>query len=297
MPFEFNLDDILDFDETDDSGLPGKAATDAVVRNYKQSSPTNLRTTASDYGYANQQISITNIGSLMMGVPLYKDPETSTSQQEFLISSLLGSSLTSGEEDSLGAGFDELVPSDIKEKTANDRSKNGGGSSGGSTDDTATDGTTTDVSAISGEVSSAGYIWPLQGSFHIGSGFGPRKSPGGIGSTNHKGIDLGVPKGTKVYAAKGGTVHRKKEGGENGTSGAGWYIRMEHEGGAVTQYFHLSKYIAADGAKVPQGALIAESGGDGSPGSGSSTGAHLHFEIRPSNNVAVNPIPLLPPKS
>src|SRR5690606_18352503 len=48
------------------------------------------------------------------------------------------------------------------------------------------------------------------GSFGAGftrtSGFGPRKSPGGIGSTNHKGTDYGAPNGTPIRSNASGTV-------------------------------------------------------------------------------------------
>lgn len=45
------------------------------------------------------------------------------------------------------------------------------------------------------------FRWPTSG--RISSYFGGRKSPGGIGSTNHKGIDIAVPRGTPIYAADG----------------------------------------------------------------------------------------------
>ena len=41
------------------------------------------------------------------------------------------------------------------------------------------------------------FRWPTSG--RISSYFGGRKSPGGIGSTNHKGIDIAVPRGTPIY--------------------------------------------------------------------------------------------------
>ena len=41
-----------------------------------------------------------------------------------------------------------------------------------------------------------GYIWPCNGIRWITSMFGGRQSPGGIGSTNHKGVDIGTPMGT-----------------------------------------------------------------------------------------------------
>ena len=51
-----------------------------------------------------------------------------------------------------------------------------------------------------------GYIWPVD-SRYITSTVGGRQSPGGIGSTNHKGTDIGrVGYTSPIYAAKAGTV-------------------------------------------------------------------------------------------
>lgn len=288
MPFEFELDDILDF-TNDDTGMPGQAALDAVVRNYKAESPNNLRTTASNYGYANSQVSVSNIGQLMMGIPLYKDPSVSTSQNEYLISSLLGGTLTQGNNDKLGAGFDELVPKDLSELAANDRSKNGTGGGDQSAEDAASDPNNTNPPAKPGAVSDKGWIWPCDGG-KITSPFGYRIHPVYHTRKLHKGIDISISPGTNCYAVKAGTVQRKDDPG-----GAGWYIKLTHEDGSFSQYFHLSKYIAADGAKVPQGAQIGLSGGAaGAPGAGNSTGPHLHFEIRDSGNNPIDPVPLLP---
>lgn len=118
MPFEPKLEDLVDFSDNADE-LPPASATQNILNTYKEESAANLRTTASDYGYANQQISITNMSSLMMGVPLYKDQSIPLSQSEYLQSGLLGSTMTDTEGDrKLGAGFDELVPSDIKKQAA-----------------------------------------------------------------------------------------------------------------------------------------------------------------------------------
>lgn len=284
MAFNFTLDDLVDFSD-DGSDLPSSGALQAVLR--EQGTP--FKTSASGFGYANQQVSITNMSSLMLGVPMYKDSSVSVSQQEFALSNLLGSSLDSSvnEDAKVGYGFDELVPSNIRKEAD---AYNGSSGSGSSSADTpiADKG---DVPAMNAEQSDKGFIWPIQPPVQPGSGFGYRIHPISGVRKLHKGIDIPVPKGTAVHAAKAGTVSRLAEGG--GSTGAGWYIRLTHDDGCYTNYFHLSKYVAAEGAKVPQGALIAESGGDGSPGSGSSTGAHLHFEIR-FNGEATDPIPYLP---
>lgn len=119
MAFEIELDDLLDFSPNSD-GMPPESAQRGVLNAYKEESENNLRTTASNQGYANSQVSLTNMGQLMMGIPLYKDPSIPVGQNEFLQSQLLGTSLAvndpnrKGGDYSIGAGFDELVPSDVK---------------------------------------------------------------------------------------------------------------------------------------------------------------------------------------
>lgn len=110
--------------------------------------------------------------------------------------------------------------------------------------------------------------WPTD-PHPVTSGFGARSSPGGIGSTNHDGIDIGVPVGTSVKAADGGKV---TVAGVQG--GYGNYVEIDHGGGVVTFYGHLSKILVRAGQKVAQGDEIAKSGN-----TGNSTGPHLHFGV------------------
>ena len=114
-----------------------------------------------------------------------------------------------------------------------------------------------------------GYTWPCNGIRWITSLFGGRKSPGGIGSTNHKGVDIGTPMGTSVLAAKSGTI---TSAGWNG--GYGECIVINHGKGNSTLYGHLSGYNVKVGDVVKQGQVIGYSGS-----TGNSTGPHLHFGI------------------
>lgn len=68
------------------------------------------------------------------------------------------------------------------------------------------------------------FRWPISG--RITSRFGGRSSPGGIGSTNHQGIDIAGPYGTPVYAADGGTVTYSGWMG-----GYGYLVEINHGNG------------------------------------------------------------------
>ena len=104
---------------------------------------------------------------------------------------------------------------------------------------------------------------------NISSHFGPRSSPGGIGSSNHQGLDIAFPSGTKVLACESGTVTK-----------AGWYsgyglcVIIDHGKGIQTLYAHLSKVNAKKGQKVVRGQYIGNVGS-----TGNSTGPHLHLGV------------------
>jgi murein DD-endopeptidase MepM/ murein hydrolase activator NlpD len=125
--------------------------------------------------------------------------------------------------------------------------------------------------------SAAGLIWPVDGP--ITSGFGGRSSPGGIGTTYHEGVDIGVPEGTPIRAAASGTVIIA-----DNTGGYGNYNCIHHGIGLSTCYGHQSGYAVSAGQSVDQGQIIGYSGN-----TGNSTGPHLHFEVR-INGVAQDPL-------
>lgn len=117
---------------------------------------------------------------------------------------------------------------------------------------------------------------PVPAGTPVTSNFGQRdNSKNPQISSNHRGIDYGVGVGTKIVAAANGIVthaglHRQY----------GNYIIIKH-GQKSTLYGHLSKILVKVGQRVSGGELIARSGGKkGAPGSGTSTGPHLHFEVR-----------------
>ena len=119
-------------------------------------------------------------------------------------------------------------------------------------------------------------VKPVSGT--ITSRFGYRVSPGGIGSTNHKGLDIAAGCGTPIYAAAGGTV---EFAGTNKSLGK--YVIINHGGGVKTYYAHCNSLKVSSGQKVEAGTNIATVGK-----TGTATGYHLHFEIR-VNGTSVNP--------
>lgn len=118
---------------------------------------------------------------------------------------------------------------------------------------------------------SSGMIWPVNGP--VTSGYGPRWG------RMHEGIDIAVPTGTPIRAAKGGSVAIAGPMG-----GYGNYTCINHGGGLSTCYAHQSSIGVSVGQSVGQGEVIGLIGC-----TGSCYGDHLHFEVR-INGAATDPL-------
>lgn len=127
-----------------------------------------------------------------------------------------------------------------------------------------------------GSMQFTGYIWPAKGT--LSSGYGWRWG------RMHEGIDIAAPTGTPIVAAAPGVI---SFAGWN--SGYGYLVEIKHPDKSLTLYAHNSQILVQEGQTVAQGELIAKMGS-----TGRSTGPHLHFEIHPKGNGAVNPIAYLP---
>lgn len=136
--------------------------------------------------------------------------------------------------------------------------------------------TTSNTNSVSKTNTSIFTVKPISGI--ITSRFGGRASPGGIGSTNHKGLDISSKTGTVIKAAASGTV---KFAGYKGSLGN--LVIIDSGKGVETYYGHCSKLYVSKGQKVNAGDKIAAVGQ-----TGAATGPHLHFEIH-VNGTAVNP--------
>jgi murein DD-endopeptidase MepM/ murein hydrolase activator NlpD len=148
------------------------------------------------------------------------------------------------------------------------------------------------VAAVSGSISSFGnpglgaIQWPLPGGTRISDGFGNRSSPGGIGSTNHMGMDFDPGSGTPIHAVADGvvTTAKKSDGG-----GLGCYVEIAHNVNGLSfssVYGHMqcATVSMTEGESITVTQLVGLVGN-----TGTSTGAHLHFEIHNASGTPVDP--------
>lgn len=126
----------------------------------------------------------------------------------------------------------------------------------------------------------AAFGTPVVG-YEIISPFGLRQLPWEHEPRLHAGVDIAAPRGTPVLAVLPGVVRRLGYDG-----GYGRFIELEHENGVRSLYAHLDYWREGlkAGLRLHRGAFL---GGIGS--TGSSTGAHLHFEVRAANGRPLDP--------
>lgn len=113
------------------------------------------------------------------------------------------------------------------------------------------------------------------------SPFGLRQLPWEGGGRLHAGVDIAAPAGLPVRAAADGVVTRVATDG-----GYGRFVELKHAAGLVTVYAHLGQFLPhiAPGVAVKAGAPVGLLGS-----TGSSTGAHVHFEVRDDEGRPLNP--------
>ena len=123
-------------------------------------------------------------------------------------------------------------------------------------------------------------LWPVVGK--ISSPFGCWR-----GTHKHAGIDIPMPAGTPIRAARSGVVEITGNNSTMGFRGYGNFVMLDHGGGLKTFYAHCQSVAVSKGQKVMQGQIVGYVGS-----TGRSTANHLHFEVR-VNNSKVNPVPYL----
>lgn len=126
----------------------------------------------------------------------------------------------------------------------------------------------------------------------IGQGFGGRFSHNEIHS--RYAIDIPLPPGTPIHAARGGVVmdserwfHRAGTDLDRDGPRAN-YVRILHEDGTMAVYAHLDYggVTVRDGQPVRSGQMIGRSGN-----TGYSTGPHLHFAVQVNAGMQLQSIP------
>lgn len=122
-------------------------------------------------------------------------------------------------------------------------------------------------------------IRPIKNMYQVTSGFGRRYHPILKTIRPHTGIDITAPKGTPVYATADGIVSS-----EQGGSGYGVTVVLNHGFSYQTLYAHLSKKLVKTGQRIKRGQLIGYVGN-----TGLSMGSHLHYEVL-KGGVPVNPV-------
>ena len=116
----------------------------------------------------------------------------------------------------------------------------------------------------------------------VTSEFGSGRLFNGRLTTRHLGVDFRGAVGEPVRAANRGVVVIVDR-----FFLAGNVVYIDHGGGVVTSYFHLSKTLVAPGETVKRGQVIGLVGNTGRV-----TGPHLHWAARYGGNT-VNPLDLL----
>lgn len=118
---------------------------------------------------------------------------------------------------------------------------------------------------------------PVKGAT-MGSGFGHRSDPIAGVRAMHEGIDFNIETGAPVVAAAAGAVLAAEYHPDFGNM-----VDLDHGGGLVSRYAHMSRIDIKPGQMVRRGERIGLVGN-----TGRSTGSHLHFEVR-MLGVAQNP--------
>jgi len=132
------------------------------------------------------------------------------------------------------------------------------------------------------------YPFPwLGGPFRISQGANGRFSH--TGPRGRYAIDIAMPEGTPIVAARAGTVIKVENSqGEGGEQASGNFVRVLHDDGTMSVYLHLMRgsVVVREGDKVAVGAPLARSGN-----TGNSTGPHLHFVVQRNTGLGLVSIP------
>ncbi len=120
--------------------------------------------------------------------------------------------------------------------------------------------------------------WPVESA--VTSPFGVRWD--GLLPSVHRGVDVRAPEGTPVRAMASGRV--RYAGWMEGYGNVVW---IDHSGGVISLYAHLSRIDVTLAAPIQRDEVIGVSGSTGTV-----SGPHLHFEVWKGGRQ-VDPVPYL----
>lgn len=122
-----------------------------------------------------------------------------------------------------------------------------------------------------------------------------RISQGPNGTFSHTGvkgryaIDIAMPEGTPIIAARAGVVVKIENSQEpGGAQPSGNFVRILHGDGTMGVYLHLMRgsVVVREGDRVALGAPLGRSGN-----TGNTTGPHLHFVVQRNTGQGLESIP------
>lgn len=134
------------------------------------------------------------------------------------------------------------------------------------------------------------YRYPLPwrgGPFRLSQGAEGQYSH--FGPKNRYAMDIAMPVGTQIIAARSGVVVKiENSQSGRGTDPSGNFVRVLHDDGTMGVYLHLKQGSVSvrEGQRVTVGSPLALSGN-----TGNSSGPHLHFVVQRNNGSGLVSIP------
>ncbi|WP_445180422.1 peptidoglycan DD-metalloendopeptidase family protein [Pseudomonas sp. McL0111] len=135
-----------------------------------------------------------------------------------------------------------------------------------------------------------GYRYPLPwrgGPFRLSQGANGQYSH--FGPKNKYAMDIAMPVGTPIIAARAGIVVKTENSQTGrGTDPSGNFVRVLHDDGTMGVYLHLKQGSVSvrEGQRVVVGSPLALSGN-----TGNSSGPHLHFVVQRNTGLGLVSIP------
>jgi len=140
----------------------------------------------------------------------------------------------------------------------------------------------------SGQAQGYRYPFPWRGGpFRLTQG--PNGQYSHFGAKSRYAMDIAMPVGTPIVAARAGVVIKtENDQSGGGKNPSGNFVRVLHDDGTMGVYLHLKQGSVSvrEGQRVDVGSPLALSGN-----TGNSTGPHLHFVVQRNTGMGLVSIP------